>query len=59
MMVAGSSDRVTETPAAVSMAERLSQGRAVVLDHCRHDVMMERDSIRNGFWAAFDAFSAA
>ncbi len=59
LTVAGSSDRVTRTPAAVAITERLQQGQAVVLDRCRHDVLMERDNIRDRFWTAFDAFSAA
>ena len=56
LTVAGSSDRVTETRAAISMTERLAHGQAIVLDRCRHDVLMERDSVRDRFWAAFDGF---
>jgi lysophospholipase len=49
-------DGVCATPAAERFAARLKAGHAIVLPGARHEILMERDAIREQFWAAFDAF---
>jgi len=38
------------------LASRLRAGSQLVLRGSRHEILQERDSIREQFWAAFDAF---
>ena len=33
--------------------------KPVVIDHARHEILNERDEVREQFWAAFDTFIAA
>jgi lysophospholipase len=56
LCVAGSADQVTSTPAMERFAARLKTGRALVLTGAQHEILMEREAIRELFWAAFDAF---
>jgi lysophospholipase len=49
-------DRVTATPAAERFAARLKAGRAIIIPNAEHELLMERDAIRQQVWAAFDAF---
>jgi lysophospholipase len=56
LMIAAGRDRVTKTRAAERFASRLKAGRIVVIDGAEHEVMMERDALRDQFWAAFDQF---
>ena len=39
-----------------AFAARLKAGHAIVIPDSRHEILMERDAIREQFWAAFDAF---
>ena len=43
-------------PDDARFASRLRSGRVIVLPDARHEILSERDSIREDFWAAFDAF---
>lgn len=56
LIVASGADRIVETSAAESFAARMDSGRIIVVDGARHELLIERDSFRNQFWAAFDAF---
>lgn len=56
LMVASGRDRLVSTAAIEQLEPRLRGGGAVTIDGARHEVMMERDSLRELFWAAFDAF---
>lgn len=56
LIVAAGADPVCATPAIERFAARLKAGHAIVLPGARHEILMERDSIREDFWAAFDAF---
>ncbi len=49
-------DRVVSSAAAGHFAAKLFATRAVTLAAARHEIMQERDSIREAFWAAFDQF---
>jgi lysophospholipase len=56
LLVGAGSDGVVSTAAVAAMAKRLEGGSFVVIEGSRHEPMMEQDSIREQFWAAFDAF---
>lgn len=55
MLVAGD-DQIVSSKAVEGLAIRLRAGSQIVLRGSRHEIMQERDSIREQFWAAFDAF---
>ena len=56
LIVASGSDHVTDTRAAERFALRMRLGHIVVIDGAEHEIMIERDPLREQFWAAFDAF---
>src|SRR3954449_3007474 len=56
LVVAAGADPVCATPVIERFAARLKAGHAIVLPGSRHEILMERDEIREEFWAAFDAF---
>jgi lysophospholipase len=56
LMVSASDDLIVSTLATEQLAARLRAGSQVVLRGARHEIMQERDTIREQFWAAFDAF---
>lgn len=56
LMVSGSLDVVVSLPAIELLASELRSGAQVVIPGARHELMMERDSLRSQFFAAFDAF---
>lgn len=56
LIVAAGDDPVVSTPAIERFAARLKTGLALVLPSARHEILMETDTIRARFWAAFDAF---
>jgi len=49
-------DRVVDSRAVERFAQRLKAGSVIAIPNARHEILMERDSIRSQFWAAFDAF---
>ncbi|MGH6836112.1 MAG: alpha/beta fold hydrolase [Methylocella sp.] len=55
ILVAGA-DRVVDPAATEYFASRLKAGKCLTLAHARHEILMERDPLRELFWAAFDAF---
>ena len=56
LVVAAGADPICATPVIERFAARLKAGHAIVLPGARHEILMERDEIRDEFWAAFDAF---
>jgi lysophospholipase len=56
LMLAASDDQVVVSEAVEELAIRLRAGSQIVLRGARHEILQERDSIREQFWAAFDAF---
>jgi lysophospholipase len=56
LILAAGADPVCATPATERFAARLKAGHAIVIPGARHEILMERDEIREQFWAAFDAF---
>ncbi|HEY1612523.1 MAG TPA: alpha/beta hydrolase [Rhizomicrobium sp.] len=49
-------DRIVETGAIRDFAKRLPRGEYVEFADAEHEILMENDSIRARFWAAFDDF---
>jgi len=59
VLVAGpGKDRICLTPATKAFTARLPKGEYLDLPDSEHEILMENDSIRARFWAAFDAFTA-
>jgi lysophospholipase len=56
LMLAASDDQIVVSKAVEELAIRLRAGSQIVLRGARHEILQERDSIREQFWAAFDAF---
>ena len=56
LIIASGADPVCATPATERFAARLKAGHAIVIPGARHEILMERDAVRELFWAAFDAF---
>jgi lysophospholipase len=56
LMLAAGDDRVVSSKAIEALAMRLRAGSQIVLRGSRHEILQERDIIREQFWAAFDAF---
>jgi lysophospholipase len=56
LMVAAGDDQIVSSKAVEDFASRLRAGSQLVLRGARHEILQERDAIREQFWAAFDAF---
>ncbi len=56
LIVAGGMEQLVSLSAAEGLASRLRGGGQVTIAGGRHELLMERDAIREQFWAAFDAF---
>ncbi|MEM7425873.1 MAG: alpha/beta hydrolase [Pseudomonadota bacterium] len=56
LIVAAGRDRVVSTRASRNFADRIPSVSTIVLDAARHEILLERDSLREQFWAAFRAF---
>jgi lysophospholipase len=56
LVVAADIEQVTSTEACHALAAKEPNVVTVVVDYSRHEIMMDRDHVREQFWAAFDAF---
>jgi lysophospholipase len=56
LAVSSALDIVVSVRAIETLAAELRAGAQVAISGARHEVMMEREQIREQFWAAFDAF---
>ncbi len=56
LIVGAGKDRIVDTSAEREFARRLPHGTYLELADAEHEIMMENDSIRAQFWAAFDEF---
>ena len=56
LIVAGGMEKLVSLSAAEGLADRLRGGGQLTIAGGRHELLMERDGIREQFWAAFDAF---
>jgi lysophospholipase len=53
--VAGN-DPIAHSPAIEDYATRLKLAAHITIAHARHEILQERDELRDQFWSAFDAF---
>ena len=56
LMVVPGQDRVVSVAAMERFGQRLKAGISITIPGARHEILMERDGLRDQFWAAFDAF---
>ncbi len=56
LVIAAGSDVITSTAATESFATHLRAGAHLLIPGAQHELLMEQDSYRQQFWAAFDAF---
>jgi lysophospholipase len=56
LMVSAGDDQIVSCKAIEDLGSRLRAGSQLVLRGSKHEILQERDSIREQFWAAFDAF---
>jgi lysophospholipase len=56
LIIAAGDDRVVSNRAIEALAFRLKLARQIVLRGAMHEILQERDPIRQAFWGAFDAF---
>lgn len=56
LMLAAGKDQIVSTRAFQSLVTRMPACKAIELPGSRHEILMERDSIRNRFWKWFDEF---
>jgi len=56
LVVAAALDKVVSVRAIETLVGELRAGAHVVIAGAEHELLMERDAVREQFWAAFDAF---
>lgn len=56
LIVAAGNDTVVSTRAIEHFATRIKTGRHLVIAGAKHEILQERDEIRDQFWAAFDVY---
>lgn len=56
LMIAAGDDKVVSNRAIDKLALQLKAGDRIVIDGARHELLQERELIREQVWAAFDAF---
>lgn len=56
LVMSAARDRIVDARASDRFAARIRGGGHLMVRGSRHEIMMERDEIRDMFWAAFDAF---
>ena len=56
LVFAAGADPVCDTATTERFVSRLGSGFLIVLPDARHEILSERDPIRDDFWAGFDAF---
>lgn len=56
LMFAAGNDAIVSTRAIEEFGVRLKVGTHLLIPHARHEILMETESVRQRFWAAFDAY---
>ncbi len=56
LIVAAGNDRIVSTAAIEQFASHAKNCAHIVIAGARHEILQERDPMREQFWAAFDAF---
>ena len=55
-MFAAANDQVVDGRAIEELAAQLKAGAQIVIEGAQHEILQERDELREQFWAEFDAF---
>lgn len=56
LIIAAGNDQIVSTPAIERFASRLKNCTRIVVAGAKHEILQERDQLREQFWAAFDAY---
>lgn len=56
LLISAGSDRIVSNIATREFADRLKNGSNIIIPNARHEILQESDSVREQFWAGFDAF---
>jgi len=56
LIVAAGNDQIVSNAAMERFASRVKNCKLIVISGARHELLMERDQLREQFWAAFDAY---
>jgi lysophospholipase len=56
LVVSSGADRVVDRRAIELFVSRMRSARLIVIDRAEHEILVERDELRDQFWAAFDQF---
>ncbi len=56
LIVAAGNDQIVSTPATERFASGIKNCTHIVLAGSKHEILQERDQLREQFWAAFDAY---
>jgi lysophospholipase len=56
LIVVAGQDRIVSSDATERFAQRLDLAQLICIPGARHEILMERDALRDQFFAAFDAF---
>lgn len=59
LFVLAGQDRVVDVSAAQAFIKRMRRATSVLLKDARHEILKERDEIRDTFWKLFDNFISA
>ena len=59
LFVLGAEDPIADSPLVEDYASRLKLARSITIPFARHEILQERDDLRQQFWAGFDAFAGA
>ena len=59
LFVLGGDDPIADSPLVEDYATRLKLARSITIPFARHEILQERDEVRQQFWSAFDAFAGA
>jgi lysophospholipase len=55
LILAAGNDQIVSTPAIETFASRVKNCTRIVIAGAKHEILQERDDLRDQFWAAFDA----
>jgi lysophospholipase len=56
LIIAAGNDEIVSTPAIEHFASRIKNCTRIVLAGAKHEILQERDQLREQLWAAFDAY---
>jgi lysophospholipase len=56
LLIAAGDDRVVSSLAIEELARRLKVGSHVIIPGSQHEILQERDDLRQQFWAVFDGY---